>query len=304
MTFIVSVCMITYNHEKYISDAIEGVLMQKTEFPIQLIIGEDCSTDRTRTICEEYACEYPDKIKLLPSERNYGMMSNFLRTISASNGEYIAICEGDDYWLDDKKLQKQYDYMQHDGRCVMVYHDVYKRKYDEDDFNYINKGVVNEIVKININDLIKDTYVPSLSAFIRRDICDKISKDYLLRSSGSYFLFFALCKYGYMVKMSEKMGVYRIHKEGMWNSKDIVGKSKLALFNILLIAEYYKEDEEIYEKIIIKYLYEVARYSVSMFKCKKFNNIIEINIVAIKKYGINRLAGSYVELIKRKYGKK
>ena len=93
---MVSVCMITYNHEAYIAQAIEGVLMQQTDFPIELVIGEDCSTDRTRAICLEYQQRHPGIIRLALRERNIGMMPNFVQTLQACEGKYIALCEGDD----------------------------------------------------------------------------------------------------------------------------------------------------------------------------------------------------------------
>ena len=104
--------MITYNHENYIAEAIEGVMMQKTNFPIELIIGEDCSTDKTRKICQSYQTKYPDKIKLLLPDTNLGMMRNLVETFQASKSEYIAICEGDDYWTDPNKLQMQVDFLE------------------------------------------------------------------------------------------------------------------------------------------------------------------------------------------------
>mgnify|MGYP001248218371 CR=1 FL=1 len=110
---LVSVHMITYNHEKYIAQAIEGVLMQKTNFLFELVIGEDCSTDSTRVICKEYADRYPNIIKLLPDAgKNLGMMENAIRTTMACTGKYIALCEGDDYWTDPYKLQKQVDFLE------------------------------------------------------------------------------------------------------------------------------------------------------------------------------------------------
>ena len=117
---IVSVCMITYNHEKYISEAIEGVLMQKTTFPIELIIGEDCSTDSTRKIVVEYAEKHPDIIRPLLPERNLGMMTNFIETMQEATGKYIALCEGDDYWTDPYKLQKQVDILEANENIVAV----------------------------------------------------------------------------------------------------------------------------------------------------------------------------------------
>lgn len=106
---LVSVCTITYNHEQYINEAIESFLMQETDFPFEIVIGEDCSTDSTRVIIDEYVAKYPNIIRLITSENNVGMQENGARTILSCIGEYIAFCEGDDYWTDKKKLQIQID---------------------------------------------------------------------------------------------------------------------------------------------------------------------------------------------------
>jgi len=108
----VAVLMVAYNHEKYIRDAIEGVLMQRGNFDLRLVIGEDCGTDRTRSICEEYATRHPDVVKLLPSEKNHGVLDNVLRVLRVClQSDYIAICEGDDKWIDAGKLQHQVDFL-------------------------------------------------------------------------------------------------------------------------------------------------------------------------------------------------
>jgi len=118
---IVSICMITYNHEKFIAEAIAGVLMQKTSFNYQLVIGEDYSTDNTLHICQKYANENPDRIKILPSEKNLGMTPNFIRTLNACAGKYIAFCEGDDYWTDPYKLEKQVDFLERNPDYSLVW---------------------------------------------------------------------------------------------------------------------------------------------------------------------------------------
>ena len=118
---VVSVHMIPYNPEPYIRQAIEGVMMQKTDFEFELVIGEDCSQDRTREICFEYQKKYPDKIRVLWWHENVSKLGgNDLRCRARCRGEYIAYCEGDDYWIDPHKLQKQYELMKrHDaGLCV------------------------------------------------------------------------------------------------------------------------------------------------------------------------------------------
>ena len=117
----VSVCMITYNHENFIREAIEGVLMQKTDFPIELIIGEDCSTDNTRKIVLEYASKYPEIIRPLLPDNNLGVRTNFFNTLNVCRGEYIALCEGDDYWIDSTKLQSQVDYLAKNKQCSLVH---------------------------------------------------------------------------------------------------------------------------------------------------------------------------------------
>jgi len=98
--------------------------MQKTDFDFEIVIGEDYSTDNTRKICEDYANKYPIKINLLPSEKNYGMIPNFLRTFKYCTGKYIALCEGDDYWTDPYKLQKQVDFLEENDEFTMSTHDV------------------------------------------------------------------------------------------------------------------------------------------------------------------------------------
>ena len=109
---VVSVHMITYNHEPYIRQAIEGVMMQKTDFEFELIIGEDCSQDKTREICFEYQRKYPGKIRVLWWHENVSHFGGNSRRVSGNcRGEFIAYCEGDDYWTDPYKLQKQVDVM-------------------------------------------------------------------------------------------------------------------------------------------------------------------------------------------------
>ena len=93
---VVSVLMICYNQEEYIGKAIRSVMRQKTTFPVELIIHDDCSTDRTGEICEEYANLYPDRIRYVRNEKNVGLEENFIRAYRLTRGKYIAICEGDD----------------------------------------------------------------------------------------------------------------------------------------------------------------------------------------------------------------
>jgi glycosyltransferase involved in cell wall biosynthesis len=120
---LVSVKMITYNHAPYIAQAIEGVLRQRTDFPFELVIGEDCSTDGTRDIVFDYQKRHPDVIRVVTSERNVGMKQNSYRTGRACRGKYIAFCEGDDYWHHPLKLQKQVYHIDSHPECGLVFSD-------------------------------------------------------------------------------------------------------------------------------------------------------------------------------------
>ncbi len=117
---LVSVKMLAYNHAPYIERAIEGVLCQKTDFPFELVIGEDCSTDGTREIVFDYAQRHPDIIRVITSDCNVGMHRNVARTSAALRGTYIAWCEGDDYWHRPDKLQVQVDYLEAHPECGLV----------------------------------------------------------------------------------------------------------------------------------------------------------------------------------------
>ena len=114
--------MITYNQESYIKQAIESALMQNTSFNYELVIGEDCSTDLTRLVIEQYQSEFPDKIRLLLNEQNIGAVKNIAATMKACQGKYIAILEGDDYWTSSDKLQKQVDFLERNPKYSSCYH--------------------------------------------------------------------------------------------------------------------------------------------------------------------------------------
>ena len=114
-SILVSVWMVTYNHENYIEQALNSILNQETNFKYKIIIGEDSSQDATAAICLKYAKKYPQKIKLLDNQHNLGPYYNarrVYRSCVASKSKYIAMCEGDDYWTDPLKLQKQVDFLE------------------------------------------------------------------------------------------------------------------------------------------------------------------------------------------------
>ena len=121
---LVSVAMITYNHENYISQAIQGVLNQQTAFPYELVVGEDCSLDNTRQIVLDFQQRFPHRMRAITSPRNVGGHQNVLRVQQACRGKYIAVCEGDDYWHNPQKLQIQVNFLEANPDYGMVHGDV------------------------------------------------------------------------------------------------------------------------------------------------------------------------------------
>lgn len=118
---LVSVCVTTYNHENYIAQALESLLAQRTEFGVEIIIGDDCSKDSTSDICRRYAERYPERVRLLQTQRNMGMRANYRRTIEAARGRYVAMCDGDDYWVDEHKLEQQVKALESNPQAGLCY---------------------------------------------------------------------------------------------------------------------------------------------------------------------------------------
>ena len=251
---MVSVCMITYNHESFIREAIEGVLMQKTPFAFELVIGEDFSTDKTRTICEEYAIRFPDKIKLLPAKMNLGMMPNFIRTIEACRGKYIALCEGDDYWTDPLKLQKQVEFLEQNEKCSLCFTNAY---------DVFNNNAKKDRLSESFNCLIKDEYltpdivrtnfIATATIVFKRDlILDLIdTKEFLKAPAGDWIISYYLSFKGQLGLINEITAIRRIHAQGCWSS---LAKEKNLQNTILIYKTFIKlpvrSDAKLIRKLI------------------------------------------------------
>lgn len=242
--------MIAYNHEKFIKNAIEGVLMQKTSYSFQLVIGEDCSNDATRIICEKYAEKYPNKIILLPSEKNLGMMPNFIRTLKACTGKYIALCEGDDYWIDTLKLQKQVDFLESHSNYSGCYHHVY-RALSNNNFDISSKKIYKgcPLKKITIEDLLYNKYsLFHTSSFVFRSNLLEYPEWFNTMVSGDMSLFFIIAAKGPIGYIQNVMSVYREHEGGITKTSD--HNEKLAINRIIMLKLINEHTNYKYTKII------------------------------------------------------
>jgi glycosyltransferase involved in cell wall biosynthesis len=187
---LVSVHMITYNHAPYIAKAIECVLAQKTSFPFELVIGEDCSTDGTREIVLDYAGRFPEKIRVITSDRNVGMQENSNRVNAALRGKYIAWCEGDDYWHSEGKLQLQVDYLESHPDCGLTCsdYDQYDVKNNKTTRCNFRNSWRNVVESPDIQDILSGNGgILTCTVMARKELIDRIRvSDPFLHQSGHF----------------------------------------------------------------------------------------------------------------------
>ena len=208
--------MITYNHERFIEQAIESVLMQETDFPVELVIGEDCSTDNTRTIVMEYAQRYPNRIRLLLPDRNLGMIPNFVATLQVCAGQYIALLEGDDYWTDAHKLQKQVDFLESHPESTLCLHDVLVVFEDGRRPSYRHSPAGRKPQYV-LEDVLGSALSQTASLVFRNGLLSDLPDWFLRAPIGDWALSVLLAVHGSIGYLDEVMSVWRNHTGGVWN---------------------------------------------------------------------------------------
>jgi glycosyltransferase involved in cell wall biosynthesis len=211
----VSVPMVTYNHENFIAQAIEGVLAQETDFRYELIIGEDCSTDGTRAIVLDYQERHPDKIRLFLPDKNVGMHENFLQVFRACRGEYIALLEGDDYWTSPRKLQTQVEIMDAHPEYSMCFHNV-TEIYEDGSQQPHNHRPSDQKEVSTLDDLLLVNFIPTCSVIFRHGLFGEIPAWYSTTKVDDWSLHVLNAQHGGIRYVNEVMGVYRHHAGGMW----------------------------------------------------------------------------------------
>lgn len=234
----VSVCIITYNHEKYIAQAIKGALSQKVDnYNYEIVIGEDCSTDKTREIIMKYQKENPDKIKIIYNEKNLGMMDNFINTLNSCTGKYIALCEGDDYWTDPYKLQKQVDFLEENPDFSICHHNM-QVIYDDGRKPCLSNSSSQKEVT-TIEDLAKGNYIYTASCVFRNGLIKEFPKWFKNAPIGDYPLHMLNAQYGKIRYLPDVMGVYRIHKDGILSNKNSIYRTETWIKLIDLMKNYF-----------------------------------------------------------------
>lgn len=217
---LVSVDVITYNHEAYIEECLNSILAQKTNFKFEILIHDDASTDNTANIIRRYQKKYPQIIKpILQKENQY--KKNITTTSEHFNfpralGKYIAMCEGDDFWTDPYKLQKQIDILESHPDYSIVFHEAIIHNNTDKNIDKIYPALENRIY--TAEEIFRNWIAPTASFCFRKNIIDySIATDKNILNSDIIIMLMALSK-GKAYGMSDKMSAYRIHEGGVtWN---------------------------------------------------------------------------------------
>lgn len=278
---LVSICCLAYNHEPFLRECFEGFVMQKTTFPIEVLVHDDASTDHSVDIIREYTEKYPDIFKpYYQTENQYSKGKGFVGlniNLERAQGKYIAMCEGDDYWIDPLKLQKQVDFLEENEEyslCCTSYavydqeNKIWKQEYD------------NTILgKFTIKDWYNHWLIQNLTIVFRKDHLN-VSKLLTYKKTRDYHIFYSLLKTGAGYKLNDCTSVYRMHNGGIHSKKDIVFQLKIDYEVVKDLYKKNKSDLHLKEQTI-KYLNAFHHYTCIYINEKK---LFACSLYILKEY--------------------
>jgi len=269
----VSVWMTAYNHDKYLAQCLDSVLDQKTDFDFEIILGEDCSTDRTREIAIDYKNRFPEKIKLFLPEQNLGMMEMDMATWKLCKGEYIALLNGDDYWTDENKLQTQSDFLDANTDAVMCFHQA--RVENETDGSSFETVYLEPGDTMPVESLLRG-YNPVMTPTVMiRNILEPPDW-YAEMPYGDMTLYFLLAEKGKIKYIDKLMSVYRIHSNGQWQGDSVKNNllKDLKFYNVLNEKMNFKFDHLI-KKIYGQRYFDLTIISINQKEIENAKNYYE-----------------------------
>ncbi|MDN3676704.1 glycosyltransferase [Flavobacterium paronense] len=234
----VSVCMITYGHEKFIAEAINSVLMQECDFDVELIIANDCSPDQTDQVIQNSIANHPKAswIRYFKHDKNLGMMSNFIFALQQCKGDYIALCEGDDYWTDSSKLQKQVDFLK--ANLDYVIHSAAAQILNKNKFanEYIGLDTLSK--SFTVENFHKKNHLVTCTVMFRNCV-KNFPNDFYDITFGDWYLYVLLLKETNLkaYRSTEIFSIYRMHSNGFMNSLSLINKYELHIKQIVYIKK-------------------------------------------------------------------
>jgi glycosyltransferase involved in cell wall biosynthesis len=218
---VISVCILTYNHEDYLRQCIESILVQQVEVKWEIIISDDCSTDQSLKIIEEYYDRYSELIRVINSPKNVGVIKSLINLLKASTGKYIAICEGDDYWTDRLKLKKQLSILETHTEYSMVCSN--RSILSMDGVLSLDMAYKKDIY--TTADILEG-FIPGTQTMMFRNQTSLVDflKNYHYIFSGDRYLSYFCSLFGRIYRMSDSTAVYRLTSTGIWSQIPLIEK--------------------------------------------------------------------------------
>lgn len=270
---MVSVCCTTYNQEQFIAQTVESFLMQQTNFQFDIVIGEDCSTDSTGEILKSFTEKYPGKVKVITPEKNIGPHLNMVKAAEFCKGKYIALCDGDDYWTDPHKLQKQVDFLEQNPEYVICCH--YTRVVD----TYGNTLYVepNPVPLVHTyHDLLSGKQVETKTATV---VYRNLPEIFALFQKSWYLDCYAADKFlkifatsvtgGKIYVMPEVMSCYRNHTGGIWSMIKTEKRMEMVISDFNLIIRKFSYRGIVKYKLLKLYLRRYIIYELKKRRVRK-----------------------------------
>lgn len=248
---LVSVCIPTYQHVAYIRQCLDSVLSQQASFSFEIIIGEDDSTDGTRDICKEYADRHPDQIRLfLRKEADKVIINgnktgryNIIQNFSEARGKYIAMLDGDDYWCDRQKLQKQVDFLEAHPDHALCFHRTYKNIGGIEDLSHTLFKKWDEPRTLSLRDLAAGEYfILTCSCMYRNGMYSELPSWFWEIPFIDYALHLWNAQFGKVGFLPDSMAFYRIHPESMWATKPLAFRLQLMIELLHFLIKHYDGD--------------------------------------------------------------
>ena len=280
-----SVCLTTYNHEKFIREAIDSVLSQKTDFEFELLIGEDDSSDNTRAIVTEYKSSNPDKIVLFLHNREDVIYingrptgrHNYLNNLRHAKGEYIAVLDGDDFWTDPYKLQKQIDFLDENLDYSASFHNVYIGK-DNLETKKLYSNADSDF-DLELRDFLIKNQGPTVSLVFRNPYLTEFPDTFYTCPVEDWLMNVFLVQHGKIRFMHEVMGYYRKHDSGVWSGVNDVEKMIINEQCFHAIDEFTQRK---YRSILMRgLLYRYLSFSDRSLMHKNYQNFKRFTLSAI-----------------------
>lgn len=255
---LVSTAFISYNQDGFVEQSLSGILSQKLNGRHEVVCGDDASTDGTRSIIESFASD--ERVRVLAPERNLGMHGNWARTLEACDGKYVAICEGDDVWIDSEKLQKQVDLLESNPSASACFSNA--NIIDNDgkigEFLYVMESFsileAKEFFTLNYNP------IPTCTVVFRKDAFSGFPKEYYSSPFADWILHTLLMQIGPYVYLPEVTSSYRQHSGGVWTGiaeeTQLINKLKaIEIIRSIISEKHLDQVVEAYKKQLDKLLY-------------------------------------------------